>query len=465
MADTRGVSVNAYNSAHAVGPEIREQNRRTWKVFRESLVGTIGQQKFDWICQRYRSRINFTYLEQSGRALRPEHVELFSIGASQLLSRDIKNRFPNKLKTITRAQLQEKIRSVQPFSIVGSYKDPVRISGSPGTYLAYFFHDKILMDKEKQLLFSDLERLSFPAWTERFAKVIVNRELIEGQLIPAPGQDGRIDYYKVHRKVATGDGLVSYALKPATVDSTLKPMIFFRPSQWAFANEDAFETYLNDVQPHVGELGWNAAINRFEQLMQDPHFRRNNEKISIAGYSLGGAHAQRFLEAHYENVAHAVFYNDPSVDNETAERFAQNINRMQRRPEPLNIQIFRTKGDFCHYVGDKHIGWGVSHPDVNIQLLEIDHENKKASAFQLHSHRIFDNSSFPYQIQRYENNEEFFNHLDNTKRGPDVLWYERMRSLSGRVAFVTFSILADFVRFMSGLLGVKVLRSSGDPQT
>ncbi|MBI2810921.1 MAG: hypothetical protein HYX67_08850 [Candidatus Melainabacteria bacterium] len=319
------------------------------------------------------------------------------------------------------------------------------------------------MDKEKQLLFSDVERISFQAWQERMSKVSVNREFLEGQVIPAPGHDGRVDYYKVHRKIATGDGLVAYALKPSGSDSTLKPMIIFRPSQWAFSNEDAFETYLNDVQKNVGEMGWRSSAPLFEQLMQDRHFRRNNAKVSISGFSLGGAHAQRFLEHHYENVGQAVFYGDPSIDHDTAVRIRDKINAMPRRAEPLNMQIFRMKGDFCHYVGDKHAGWGVTHPDVNIQLAETDHDNKKVAGFYLHSHRIFDNTHFPYQMQRYESAEELNKHLDNSQRGADVLWYERMRTIWGNVAFYSLFSLSELVKLVSWMFAVKVLRRSNDP--
>ncbi len=443
--------------------ELKEQNRETWKIFKQSLFETIGERKFDWICHRYRGKYDFTALQKSGQPLLPEHVELMSIGASQMLGRDIKSRFPEKLRTLSREQLSDRMRQVQPFPIVGSYKDPLKIGGSPGSLMAYFFHDKILMDKEKQLLFSDVKRLDFPAWIERCSKVIVNRELISGQLIPAPGLDGAMDYYKVFRKIGTGDGLVAYALKPATANSTLKPLVVFRPSQWAFSNEDAFETYFNDVQPHVGELGWNAAKGIFEELMNDPKFRRNNEMVSLAGYSLGGAHAQYFLAAHADHIADAYFYSDPSDDAPIAEVFAQEMNRKPRRREPLNIQIIRMKGDICHYVGGKHVGWGVEHPDVNIQLMEIDHEDKTVTAFKLHSHRIFDNSSFPYQMQVYEDTQELFNRLDNSMRGPDVLWYERMRQIWGRVAYISLFSLKELVSWFSWVLGIKTLRSSRDP--
>ncbi len=464
VADRQGLGVSVRPVGKSITSEMKNENKQTWKQFRESLIETIGRQKFDWICQRYRKYLNFTQVESTGQPLLAKHVELFGAGSSQLFSHDVKARFVGKLRTLNRAELQERIRMVQPFPVVGEYINPVEITGAPQTRSGHFFHDKVLMDKEKQLLFSDAVTQSFPSWLERFAKVTVNRELIEGQIIPVPGQDGQIDYYKIYRKVTTGDGLVAYALKPATRDSTLKPMIVFRPSQFAFANEDAFETYLNDVQPHVGEMGWIPSKKIFDQLMNnDRHFRRDKEKISIAGYSLGGAHAQRFLEEYYEQIAHVVTYNSPSVEKEVAERFAHKLAAMPHRAEPLNIQIFRTKRDICHYVGEKHVGWGVNHPDVTIQLLEIDHENKKAAAFSLHAHRIFDNIIFPYHIDRYEKQEELFNHLDNSQRGADVLLYEKWRILAGGAAFIAFKVVSKIVKITSRLLGIKILRSSRDP--
>lgn len=394
----------------------------------------------------------------------PDHVELFSAGSSQLRSRDIKTRFPEKLSEITRAQLKERIRLVQPFPIVGSYRDPFDIAGSPTSVWAHFFHDKVLMDKEKQLILSDVQRLSFPAWLERMAKVGANREFIERQLISAPGQDGNIDYYKVHRKIATGDGLVAYALKGATSDSTLKPLILFRPSQWAFSNEDAFETYYNDVQGNIGEIGYGAAKISFNQLMNDPSFRRPGERVSTVGYSLGGAHAQRFLEDHYEQVSQAIFYSDPHIDHETAERIRTKLNGMPRRAEPLNIQIFRMRGDIVHYAGNKHAGCGVEHPDINIQLVEVDHENKTVAVSRLHSHRLIDNSAFPYQMKCYDNTAELFDQLDNSKRGTEILWYETNRRFWGWIAHYSLHGIQEMIKLVSWVFGVKILRSSRDPE-
>lgn len=462
-ADRAGLAVRQLDLPGSFSPEELKQNKETWRIFQQSLIETIGQEKFDWICHRYRNRMNFSQLETLGQPLLPQHVELFSVGASQILSRDVKrSHFPEKLKTLSREDLTARLNWIQPFPIVGGYRDPLKISGSPGSYLSYLFHDKLLMDKEKQLLFSDTSRLTFPSWLERISKVTVNRELIEGQLIPAPGQDGLIDYYKVYRKVS-GDGLIAYALRPAVGNSTLKPLLVFRPTQWAFSNEDAVLSYFNDVQRNVGEMGWKASEKKLKVLMSDPKFRRDDEKVTVAGYSLGGAHAQYFLAEHGDNISHAVFYADPSVDDSIAEQFAEKMNAMPRRAEPLNIQIFRLRGDFCHYVGGKHVGWGINHPDVNIQLMEIDHDNKKTRAFKLHSHRIFDNCSFPYQMQCYEDSQQLFNHLDNSKRGPDVFWYERMRRLWGGVAFISFYSISEVVNLFSSVFGIRILRSSRDP--
>ncbi len=462
-ASAGSVAVTPMNLPSSFSEQAKTQNCKTWEIFQESLINIIGQHKFDWICHRYRAKLNFTGMKKSGAPLLPKHVELFSVGAAQVLNRDIKAKFPGKIRALTREQLKERIAQIQPFPILGECKDPTKMTGAPGTTFAHFFHDKLLMDKEKQMLFSDVEKMSLPAYRERLTKIITNRELIEGQIIPAPGHDGHVDYYKVYRKVATGDGLVAYALSPATNNSTLKPLIVFRPSQWALSNEDTFETYLNDVQLNIGEMGWKGAAAEFEKLMSDPHFRRNNEKISISGYSLGGAQAQRFLAVHADHVSYAVFYNDPSVDDETAEKFAQRMNSMGRRGEPLNIQIFRMKGDFCDYIGGKHLGWGVDHPDVNIQLMEGNFDDKKAAAFKLHSHRVFDNTTFPYYMQRYDDTQQLFDRLDNSKRGPDVLWYERMRRIWGKVTFASIYSLSVVVKFISWALGVRILRSSKDP--
>ena len=458
-----GLGIQIKDRPSSFSKEELQQNNATWKVFRESLTEIIGNKKFDWICHRYRNRLNFPQREASGDALQPQHVELFSVGSSQMLECDIEDRFnKRKLKTFSRQELTDKMRKLQPFPILGAYQDPSKLSSLWTSLLSFFVHDKLLMDKKKQWMFSDIKNLNFPSWLERMCKRLVNLELIPGQIIPAPGHDGSIDYYKVYRKVTTGDGLIAYALKPAVGNSSLKPLIVFRPTQWSFSNEDAFESYYNDVQPHVGEVGFKGAEEELNKLMADSHFRKEKEKISIAGYSLGGAHGQYFLAAHADHISHAVFYADPSVDPAVAEQFAEEMNKKPRRKEPLNIQIYRIKGDPCSYVGGKHVGWGITHPDVNIQLVEIDHYEKTASTLQLHSHRLFDTHHISYRMQSFKNQTHLFQHLDNSKRGLNVYWYEKMRLLWGRAAYGLFYSISCALHVVTTLTGLRILRRSTD---
>ena len=164
LADSRGLGVSVRDYRTSFSPEEMDQNRATWRIFKESLIGTIGQRKFDWICHRYRSQLHFGALEHSGSPLQPKHVELFSIGSAQVRSLDIEEPAQQRLDQMTRAAIQVMLGIVQPFSLVGHYTDPRQITGAPGTFAAQFIHDKVLMDKEKQMLFSDAQNLSLPAW-------------------------------------------------------------------------------------------------------------------------------------------------------------------------------------------------------------------------------------------------------------------------------------------------------------
>ncbi len=449
----------ANRSSHATA--FQEQNRRTWNAFYRCLREVIGPEKVQAICSKY--RFNIEKMERDGVPLLSEHVELFSVGASQMTTRDLKRRFPGKLSQVNIDQLPERARMANPFPIVGWFRDPRDIWGTPTNYAAWVFHDAMLMDKEKQLLLSDVADLTFPAWQERFCKCTVNREFEAKQVIPAPGPNGTVQYYKVHRKVATGDGLVAYALLPIGAGTALKPIVLFRPSQFALSNEDAIQTYMNDVQRNIGEMGYLAARRLFNDLMNDPKFCPPSTKIDVAGYSLGGTHAQRFVADHWRKVGQATFYNDPSVENELAERFAAEVNAEPPGTVDLRLNIYRStnwdRGDLAHYVGGKHLGWGIANPNV-VTLLEFDHRNREISALQLHARRVFDNPSRNYHATVHNDPAELNAHLDNEQRGPAIYWYEKNRLIWGGVVFWLLHGLHEVTKFFCAFLSIEILRSS-----
>lgn len=438
--------------------QVQEQNRRTWDAFLRCASDVLGPGKVQDFCRRY--RLNVQNMHRKGLPLLSEHVEAFSVGASRVTTRDLKQRFDQqRLREVSVEQLSQRLHAVNPFPIVGSFKDPREIFGTPMNIHSYFFHNPLSMDKETQLLLSDVGDLTFPDWQERFCKALVNRELSEKQIIPAPGENGRIEYYKVHRKITTGDGLVAYALSPLGSDSTLKPALFFRPTQFAPSNEDAVESYMNDVQEHIGEMGYLAAKSLLDALMRDPKFCPSEGQIITGGYSLGGSQTQRFLVDYWRQVAEATFYSDPSVESELAERFAQEVNSVGPLSRPLRLTILRTKGDLAPCVGEKHVGWGVTNPNVIVELRKFDHKNKELSALNLHSIRVFDNAHRDYHETSVAP-EKLNKSLDNERRGPKVFCYEKFRKYWGNAMYWTLYGLRAITNFICAFLGIKILRRS-----
>ena len=237
-------------------PERQKQlNQQTWRVFLHALIETIGMDKFLWICRRY--QFDPKKLESQGKPLLEKHVRLFSIGSAQVLTRDIKRLCApgTKIKQLTRSEIQEKLKRSQPFrGVLGKYINPMDICGTPTERRAWYIHDPLLMDREKQLLFSDAADLSHLAFIERFCKAIVSRELVEKEIVPTAGSDRNLDFYAVHKVIIAG-GLLACALKPVARDSPLKPLIVFRPTQMAISRINAVDTWSEDAQKKIGEAG------------------------------------------------------------------------------------------------------------------------------------------------------------------------------------------------------------------
>jgi len=441
-------------------PERQKQlNQKTWRVFLHSLIDTIGMDKFLWICRRY--QFDPKIAESQGKPLLEKHVRLFSIGSAQVMTRDIKRLCApgTKIKQLTRSEIQEKLKRSQPFrGILGKYINPMDIYGTPTEKRAWYIHDPLLMDREKQLLFSDAADLSHLAFIERFCKATVNRELVEKEIVPASGSDGNLDFYTVHKVIIAG-GLLACALKPLARDSTLKPLIVFRSTQMAISRINAVDTWLEDALKKIGEAGSKAAKPQLDRLMNDPSFLPPGTQAETAGFSLAGTYLQRLIPDHVDKICSAYFWGDPSVDAETAEQFAKKM-RSSPRQTPLSVSIYRTEGDFCHKAGEKHLFWNVDDPNVSIELFEVNHENKEIEALSLHSFKVYDNNQLNYRIRRVTSKQELFDHLDNTRRGPEVLWYERVRRIWGRFLYGFIYCSQAIVKGFGKIFGIQILRSS-----
>ncbi|HSX13803.1 MAG TPA: hypothetical protein VLE96_05225 [Chlamydiales bacterium] len=269
----------------------------------------------------------------------------------------------------------------------------------------------------------DLLNNSLNADFEYLVKVQVPDGLQKGQKITLQTNDGPVEYI-VYRKIAI-DGLVSYAFKPFTENHP--PLIVFRCTEPNFRKEHSFHSMQNDTDPHLGERGWLAARKTFEKLMKDRKFRGKGQKIKVAGYSLGGAHAQYFVAEHHARVSHAIFYNDPSIRADVVEDFAKNVH------EPIVIQIFRNSGDPFTHFGSKHLGCGVTHSNAQVQLLEIHTPQQDRFNIDQHSKRIFKTDDYNYTVEEFTDPNVLAIKLDHTKRDPITIIAEKIRLFYGNL--------------------------------
>lgn len=437
---------------------------RSWEVFLRSAYAQFGANKVQEIFSRY--AINPQYMVQQGMPLLSKHVHMLEVGASCLRREDLQKYVGSSknLASMSPSQLQQVVHKHVPVPCNRLRVAPFRLSGAPSTTSAFFFHDSYLIDQELQLLFSDVGNLpNYYAYLERLCKAISPRELTVGAVIPAPhpsGQKGALDYYEVYDVITTGDGLVAYALKPLSKASTLEPTIVFRGSPYHLSANDVLETWLNNVQKNIGWLGYQSSRGKLAKLMHDSNFCPANKRVTVTGFSLGGAHAQLFIADHPERVATAVFFNDPAIDEETADMFAAKINDTKKLPGSMKVRIFRTKGDVVHYAGGKHLFCGVHHPQVDIRLTQMKPKDLITTR-QSHGWRNFDRA-IPGQFDTkvFVNPKDLDRELDNAKRGEDVLWYERARLVLSYFVFPLFYVWSRILHFIEDNTGLAVLRHS-----
>lgn len=297
----------------------------------------------------------------------------------------------------------------------------------------------------------------FNAWLERFVKVTINYKVDMDELIPVATKQGTVEHYKIHCKIAN-NGLLAFALRPVEENATLSPLIVFRATETDIFAEEAINSMHNDLHPRIGEPGWTASKEEFNKLMADPSFRKEGDKVKIAGYSLGGVHAQYCIVEHLPNISHAVFYNNPSAHATVSVEFAEKIQKMELKT-PILLQIFRTVGDPFHHFGEKHIGCGVDHPNLVTQLFEVEYPNQSMFDFSLHSKRIFDTSRFDYKITEYTDPLHLKQLLDNSQRDPITTSLEKGRKIFGKVLSCILSATTSLIALTLRLLGIRITRT------
>lgn len=428
---------------------------RTWNHFIESANDLYGEKSVKRIFERY--AVDPGRLSEQNSPLLVKHVHMIELGATLLRKKDLKHVLGGDSSASSLEHFLAERSLPKPLNV-----DTSRLMGAPTTWGGFFFHDRYLMDRELQLLFSDVEDLSWEGYLERLCKSVLPRELPLGLIVraPDPRSKGSMDFYEIYDVTTVGDGLVAYAFKPLYKDSSLEPMILFRGSPFHFSAFDVLETWMNNLQKYIGWLGYQTARGKLAKLAHDFNFCPEKTGMLVGGFSLGGDHAQLFTTDHYDRISSAIFFNDPSIDAETADLFATKINATKKLPHSIKAQIFRTEGDLANYAGQKHAFCGVEHPQVGVELTVIK-PNVELSTRQSHGWKHFDTHGKINHTKRvYTDPDDLERELDNSKRGPEVEWYENFRLTGSYFIYPFFYVWSRMFHFLEDLTGIPIVRHS-----
>jgi hypothetical protein len=397
----------------------QKEKEQTWSLFFKAInaLPISQQRKIQTIFQKY---------AVDSQVLEKRHLDMALVALSSLYLEDLGDN-PDA------GSSKEIVKKVEAFIEKAPFNRHF-VLGKLSSFYEVLVADSLFLEKERVFSLYQLSKFQAEeAYFEYLTREVVSRELEEGMIVPA--LLGR-DYYYVYRKI-NQEGLVGYALKPISKDSEEKPILCFRPTQMNLSAVDhVLSTFLEDLDHKgVGCPGFSAAKKELSALMKDEGFRKAKEQIIIAGYSLGGAHAQHFLasEDNWKNVFRAFFFNDPGVDQNTAHRFARKINHpdVAHLPKPV-LSLFRTKGDLADHHGEKHVGEGVLPFSGAKMELTLSIPSLFASRLDRHFTRYLDRD-----VERiyFDLNDPKHHHLlNNAKRGDRVRFWEPLRRWIGYLA-------------------------------
>lgn len=386
-----------------------ERLRKTWNAFRQAVHQSFSPKRIEQICARYQFDLDHT---DDTHPLETRYIEFFGVGAIPytfslqeylpfFISLPWPYKFPYKMQKYLpefltlRGQTPEEIHRLyeeaSQMRYLGKVKDPTEVHGGVEDTHEHFRRDLWRMDRRRANLFRGIEEMGSKdpkipwdhPYYSRLAMGVISHletkeedeEKIDGPdvelVIPALGNaEGKLEYYKVYKIISRG-GLTAVALTPISKYSKLDPILAFRCTQQALTQTNAVESLYNDLEKAMGEPGYKASRAELEELMKDQAFTQG-KKINVLAYSLGGAQAGYFMEKYWPQVKEFVGFNFVGNKAEVIESLASQINQLPSDEIPPHFYIYRNIGDWVNKSGEKHVGWGISHPNAIIQVIEWD---------------------------------------------------------------------------------------------
>ncbi len=389
------------------------ENRKTIRVVKQYLIDQMGADRLSRICQRY--SMSLEKMESVGSPLLSRDIAKIMTGIQDVKIEDIEELielskndeipWPDNVDASLRESMR-RARNAQDLTsevFAKAYKElsnrgrfaimsPItgEMSGAePTEFLARRFYDPLLADRERLVLCEENPTDSFETFVHNFVIRVIGREMNVGMLIPAPNRkpdsldgvalnnmfypdeaenpnaEGQGDlentkpqFYRVSGKIISGDGMVSYILMPATSDTDLKPMRFYRGTSTRSSAIDAASTMITDMEKHLGRTAFESG------QIYDPIIKEIFGPISqAAGHSLGSTILQ-FEVVGNDDLKTCYFFNGPGLPPEEVEKFNQ---RMAAKPVirdqdgnrvvQMKLIIRDTHTDIFSTVGTHHIGY------------------------------------------------------------------------------------------------------------
>lgn len=454
----------------------QQLRKRTWEAFERAIRETFTERRIEKVCRDYAfskdDELNwFKFKQTDCPALMSRHVEMWGVASANIHVADLLDKGdPSEL---TLEELHSAYIEADPIHCLSTSVDHT----NPRELYEYFGQAQVYHDRRRINFYKDIHKLSPHSYLQRLAMVITSCEPPEGALIPAPTHDGGIDFYKVHCVVAA-EGLYAVALTPVSKQSKLKKTILFRPTATTPGQTDMLKSWINNVEELNGLTGYTAGKKQLAELMKDPTFRKEGEKIVVSAYSLGGAHCGYFCRDFWPDIEEAVFFNDVSnSDTKVAEDLAKEINALPDHAWGPKVTIYRAVsskdgnyGDWAHYMGKKHVFWGIKHPGTFVRVIsfilpDLPVPRDFSTWGRFHSYRYLDeggeNPYDKYDFKLFIGPTLVDRELDNDKRGERIRNYEVLRrSLGTNILYHVISVVSRILDFIFRFFGIPFLRMS-----
>jgi hypothetical protein len=347
-----------------------KENRDAVALFQSFLTTSMGENRLRRIGDRY--GIHFDEMQQASSPLLSRNIAKILTGIQDVKMEDMEELILTARGGIEEwpegidFELRDVLRDVENSEaldkgtfeqVIFALKNPITADctlpgfsrpvhgGRPTEELACYYFEPFLADLERLFLCERNRDGDFENFVHDFASRIIHREMEVGMLIPAPGDH---QFYRVAAKIITGEGMVSYCLVPATLDTDLPPIRFYRGTCARPCGIDAISTLITDLESDLGERAFQSG-KAYDQILD-----REFPPFAVqAGHSLGSTILQKKL-VEDGRIKTAYLFNGPGITEGEVARFNE---RIALDADLVRLIIRDTDYDTASFSGKVHLGF------------------------------------------------------------------------------------------------------------